>query len=72
MEQMLQEFEYWKGIVEKRFNKALKMTENEELRFNQLDECHICGNRYTDKDACVRDHCHITENSEALLTKNVT
>ena len=59
-EKMLEEVEYCEGIVKKRFNKPLKMTENDELRFKQIDECHICGNRYTDKDVRVRDHCHIT------------
>ena len=59
MEKMLEEVEYFKGIVMKRFNKPLKMTENDELRFKQMDECHICGDRYTGKDLCVRDHCHI-------------
>ena len=59
MEKMLEEVEYCKGIVKKRFNKPLKMTENDELRFKQMDECHICGNRYTDKDVRVRDHYHI-------------
>ena len=38
------------------------ITENDELRFKQMDKCHICGNRYTDKDMRVRDHCHITGN----------
>ena len=56
---MLEEVEYFKGIVMKRFNKPLKMTENDELRFKQMDECHICGDIYTGKDVCVRDHCHI-------------
>ena len=60
MEKMLGEVEYCKGIVKKRFNKPLIMTENDKLRFKQMDECHICGNRYTDKDVHVRDHCHIT------------
>ena len=60
MEKRLEEAEYCKGIVKKRFNKPLKMTENDELRFKQMDECHICGNRYTDKDMRVRDHHHIT------------
>ena len=60
MEKTLEEVEYCKGIVKKRFNKPLKMTENDELRFKQMDECHICGNRYTDKGVHVRDHCHIT------------
>ena len=34
MEKMLEEVEYCKGIVKKRFNKPLKMTENDELCFN--------------------------------------
>ena len=25
-----------------------------------MDKCHICGEKYTDKDVRVRDHCHIT------------
>ena len=25
-----------------------------------MDRCHICGEKYTDKDVHVRDHCHIT------------
>ena len=25
-----------------------------------MDGCHICGEKYTDKDVHVRDHCHIT------------
>ena len=55
-----------------RVNKPLKMIENDKLRFKQMDECHICGDRYTDKDVHVRDHCHFIENSGAQLVKNVT
>ena len=60
MEKMLEEVEYCKGIIKKRFNKLLKMTENDELCFKLMDKCHICGEKYTDKDVRVRDHCHIT------------
>ena len=60
MEQMLEEVEYCKGIVKKRFNKPLKMTENDELCFKLMDKCHICDEKYTDKDVHVRHHCHIT------------
>ena len=60
------------GIVKKGFNKPLKMTENDELRFKQMDECHICGDRYTDEDVRVRDHCHIMGKSGAQPIKNVT
>ena len=60
MERMLEEVEYCKGVIEKRFNKPLKMTKNYELCFKLMDKCYICGNKYTDKDVRVRDHCHIT------------
>ena len=60
MEKMLEEVESCKGIVKKRFNKPLIMTENDELCFKLIDKCHICSKKYTDKDVCVRDHCHIT------------
>ena len=35
------------------------MTENDEQHFRTMDGCHICGEKYTDNDVCVRDHCHI-------------
>ena len=71
MEKMLEEVEYCKGIIKKRFNKPLIMTENDELCFKLMDKCHICSKKYTDKDVRVRDHCHITGKSETQLTKNV-
>ena len=36
------------------------MTEDDEQHFKTMDGCHICGEKYTDKDVRVRDHCHIT------------
>ena len=36
------------------------MTEVDEQNFKTMDGCHICGEKYTDKDVRVRDHCHIT------------
>ena len=36
------------------------MTEVDEQHFKTMDGCHICGERYTDKDVRIRDHCHIT------------
>ena len=41
----------------------MKTIENDrecELRFQQMDECHICGDRYNDKDVRFQDDCHIT------------
>ena len=60
MEEMLKEVEYCKAVIKKRFNKPLVMTDNDEQRFATMDGCHICGEKYTDKDVRVRDHCHIT------------
>ena len=36
------------------------MTEVDEQHFKTMDGCHICGEKYNDKDVCIRDHCHIT------------
>ena len=41
MERMLEEVEYCKGIVKKRFNKPLVMNENDKLCFKLMDKCHI-------------------------------
>ena len=57
---MLEEVEYCKAAVKKCFNKPLVMTEDDETHFKLMDKCYICGNKYTDKDVRVRDHCHIT------------
>ena len=60
MEKMLEEVEYCKAVIKKHFNKPLVMTEVDEQNFKTLDGCHICGEKYTDKDVRVRDHCYIT------------
>ena len=60
MEKMLEEVEYCKTVIKKHFNKPLVMTEDDEQHFKTMDGCHICGEKYTDKDVHVRDHCHIT------------
>ena len=60
MEKMLEEVEYCKAVIKKHFKKPLVMTEVDEQHFKTMDGCHICGEKYTDKDVRVRDHCHIT------------
>ena len=60
MEKMLEEVKYCKTVIKKHFNKPLVMTEVDEQNFKTMDECHICGEKYTDKDVRIRDHCHIT------------
>ena len=60
MEAMLEEVKYCKKIMKKEFNKPLRMTKEDEEKFQKAEECHICDKKYTDKDIRVRDHCHIT------------
>ena len=60
MEKMLEEVKYCKTVIKKHFDKPLVMTEVDEQNFKTMDGCHICGEKYTDKDVRVRDHCHIT------------
>ena len=60
MENMLEEVEYCKTVIKKHFIKPLVMTEVDEQHFKTMNGCHICGEKYTDKDVRVRDHCHIT------------
>ena len=60
MEKMLEEVKYCKAVIKKCFNKPLVMTEVDEQNFKTMGGCHICGEKYTDKDVHVRDHCRIT------------
>ena len=60
MEKMLEEVKYCKNIMKKEFNKPLRMTKDNEDKFQKAEECHICNKQYTEKDIRVRDHCHIT------------
>ena len=36
------------------------MTKDDEQCLITMDGCHICGEKYDEKDVSVRDHCHIT------------
>ena len=60
MEKMLEEVKYCKAAIKKHFNKPLFMTEVDKQHFKTMDGCHICGEKYTDKDVHVIYHCHIT------------
>ena len=57
---MLEEVKYCKAVIKKHFNKPLVMAVVDEQHFKTMDWCHICGEKYNDKDVCIRDHCHIT------------
>ena len=60
MEAMLDEVKYCKKIIKKYFNKPLRMTKDDEDKFQKADKCHICEKKYKKTDVRVRDHCHIT------------
>ena len=60
MEAMLEEVKYCKKVIKKEFNKPLRMTKDDEEKFQKAKESHICNKKYNDKDIQVRDHCHIT------------
>ena len=60
MENMLEEVNWCKSIINKHFNKPLIMTDEDEDAFQKAIKCHICDIKYTNKDIRVRDHCHIT------------
>ena len=36
------------------------MTTADKCNFKTADKCHICNQKYTEKDTRVRDHCHVT------------
>ena len=36
------------------------MTDDDEQHFRTMNECHICGEKDTDQDMRLGDHCHIT------------
>ena len=62
LEDMLKEVKYCKKVMKMEFNKPLKMTKDDENKFEKAEECYICNKKYTDEDTKVRDHCHITGN----------
>ena len=45
---------------EKKFNKELAITKEDNENFKNSNKCCICSNDYDDNDVKVRDHCHIT------------
>ena len=57
---MLEEVKYCKNVIKYKFNKSLKMTDEDGLNLKKANECHICNKKCINKDIIVRDHCHIT------------
>ena len=61
---IFQEYKYCRKIMKKHFNKNLVMTEEEKHLFQESNICQIGKNLTDNHDEKVRDHCHITSNSE--------
>ena len=43
------------------------ISEKEKTNFKNAKSCHICNKEYKKGDAPVRDHCHVTGNTEDQL-----
>ena len=71
LEEMLKEVEHCKKVINTKFNKPLIMTDEDETNFEAMNHCHICDNKFTDKNVRVRDHCHITGKFRGSAHKNV-
>ena len=56
---ILEEYELFKKVMEKRFNKNLIMSEEKE-QFQLSNVCWICKKRIDYDNEKVRDHCHVT------------
>ena len=50
MKSMLEEVKYCKRSMKRKFNKPLKMTKDDEKKFQKAVECHICNKKYIDED----------------------
>ena len=57
---ILKEYEHYKKVIKKHFNKDLIITEKQEHLFQHSSSCWICGNLIDDDDEKVRNHGHVT------------
>ena len=51
---------YCNQIINKHFNKKLKMTTEDENNYQNSENCWICDEKIINNKDKVRDHCHIT------------
>ena len=54
-------------IITTKFKKPLKMSDEDEEHFQEVDKCHICNQAYTNEDIRFRDHCHITGSAHQIV-----
>ena len=57
---ILNEYNYCRKIIKKRFNKNLIMRAEENEKFEMTNICWICNRLIENTDYKVRDNCHIT------------
>ena len=57
---ILKEYKYCRKVMNKRFDRNLIMSEEEEHLFQQSNSCWICKKLIDNDEEKVRDHCHVT------------
>lgn len=67
---MLEEVKWYKKMIKKNLNKAMIPTKKDKHDFKTANNCHICYKKYSEKDARVRDHCHITAKNRGTAHQN--
>lgn len=67
---MLEEVKWYKKMIKKNLNKAMIPTKKDKHNFKTANNCHICDKKYSEKDARVRDHCHITAKNRGTAHQN--
>ena len=50
MKEMLSEMQHCQKIIATKFKKPLQMTDEDEQHFQAAEECHICNQKYSNKD----------------------
>lgn len=46
MQEMLKEVEYCRKTISTKFKKPIQMTDEKEILLRQVEQCHICGQKY--------------------------
>ena len=56
----MKENEEIQKIIKTQFHEKMKITQEQERKFQRSTKCYICEKKFTEKSIKVRDHCHIT------------
>ena len=69
IEWVFEQKKYCNQIINKHFNKKLKMTIEDEENYQNSQNCWICDQKIINNKDKVRDHCHITDKYRAPAHK---